>query len=137
MDGETDILGQIGGLGSVGGGEPRRSEYTGAKALMMAVLEDGIRDYCDATGRRGIEAKEWVQSHRRDAFSFIAICETLGLEPAAVRQALVRLRNRPAQVSRRLGEDVSKATSGGDVAIRRSPLVQERGRGSAARARQR
>src|SRR5436190_23198548 len=111
MNGDTDILGQVMGLGSVGGGEPRRGEHTGAKALMMAVLEDGIRDYCDAAGRPGIEAEEWVESNRRDAFSFNAICETLGLEPGAVRQALVRLRKHSPSPRRRVRGNVRKERS--------------------------
>jgi hypothetical protein len=98
------------GLGSLGGGEPGRSEHSGPKALLMAVLEDGIHDYCHATGRPRLEAKEWVESNRRDAFSFIAICETLGLEPAAVRQAL-RLKNQSVPRPRRLRADVSAERS--------------------------
>ncbi len=85
MDVDTDILSQVIALG---GGEPRRAEYTGTKALMLAVLEDAIHDYRSAIGRQQIEAEEWVRSDRRDVFSFIVICEMLGLEPAAVRRAL-------------------------------------------------
>ena len=102
MDGDTENLRQVIGQGSLGGGEPRRGEYTGTKALMIAVLEDGIRDYCSASGRPRIEAEEWVRSNRRDAFSFVVICETLGLEPGAVRQALVRLERQSALPSSRL-----------------------------------
>ena len=32
-------------LSSLGGGEPRSAQYTGTKALMLAVLEDGIRSF--------------------------------------------------------------------------------------------
>lgn len=86
----------------LGGGEPRCPEYTGTQALMTAVLEDGIRDYCGAPGRRGAEATDWVRSNRRGIFSFAVVCETLGLDPSAVRQALLRLKNASARPPRRI-----------------------------------
>jgi hypothetical protein len=92
---QGDILQEIIGHGLLAGGEPCRGEYTGIKALMLAVLEEGIRDYREATGRQSLEATEWVRSDRRDVFSFVVICETLGLEPTAVRAALARSRRRP------------------------------------------
>jgi hypothetical protein len=90
----------------LGAGEPRSSEYNGSKALMMAVLEGGIRDYCGAPGRRCREAEYWVQSGRREAFSFAVICETLELEPTAVRQALVRLKDQSGLPPGRIRPDV-------------------------------
>ena len=89
MDAVDDIVRHVIGLG---GGEPRCTEYTGTNALRMAVLEGGIRDYYGAAGLRCTEAKDWVRSNRRGAFSFTVLCETLGFEPTAVRQALVRLK---------------------------------------------
>ena len=100
MDSEDDLLRQLGTLGSLGGGEPRRSEYVGTKALMLAVLEEGIRNYCGPPGRVRMEAEAWVKSNRRSAFSFTVICEMLGFEPDAVRSALPRLQK---QSRRRLG----------------------------------
>ena len=79
MDDDEAGVRQLIGLG---GGEPRCSEYTGTKALMMAVLEGGIRDYCGAAGRRQTEAEYWVRSNRRGTFSFAVVCETLGLDPS-------------------------------------------------------
>jgi hypothetical protein len=87
MDTE-DLLHQIISSGAIGGGEPRVSDYTGTKALMLAVLEDGIRSYCQRAGRLRIEAETWVRSNQRAPFSFIMICEVLSLEPDAVRQAI-------------------------------------------------
>ena len=87
MDTE-DLLHQIISTGTLGGGEPRGSDFTGTKALMLAVLEDGIRAYCKRTGRLRREAETWVQSDQRVPFSFIMICEALSLDPAAVRQAM-------------------------------------------------
>src|SRR2546428_2040316 len=81
-------------LVSLGGGEARASqEYTGTKALMLAVLEDGINSYLHGKGRVRAEAEHWVMTVRRHSpFSFAVVCETLGLEPQAVRAALRRMR---------------------------------------------
>jgi hypothetical protein len=77
----------------IGGGESRSAPYTGTKALMLAVLEDAIRSYLSSETRARSEAEGWVTSRqRRSVFSFIVVCETLGLEPKAVRAALRRLR---------------------------------------------
>lgn len=97
-----DLLQQLISTGSVapiGGGEPRGAGYTGTKALMLAVLEDGIRTYCGPRGRARTEAEFWVDSNRRAPFSFAVVCETLGLEPEAVRAALPHLQ--PTAVPRR------------------------------------
>ena len=82
----------------VAGGEPRTAEYTGTKALMLAVLENGFRSYFSPKIRIRAEAERWVRSPQgRSPFSFTVVCETLGLEPDAVRSALRRLRaNQPA-----------------------------------------
>ena len=77
----------------IGGGESRSAPYTGTKALMLAVLEDAIRAYLSPEPRAHTEAEGWILSRqRRSVFSFIVVCETLGLEPKAVRDALRRLR---------------------------------------------
>jgi|SRR5579862_2170716 len=90
MAADTDILRHVIGRSQLAGEESRGSGLTGTKALMMAVLEDAIHDYRTATGRQRIEVDAWVRSEDRDVFSFVVICETLGLEPAAVRRALAR-----------------------------------------------
>jgi hypothetical protein len=75
----------------IGGGESRSAPYTGTKALMLAVLEDAIRSYLSAELRARSEAEGWVSSRqRRSVFSFIVVCETLGLEPKAVRGTATR-----------------------------------------------
>lgn len=77
----------------IGGGESRSAPYTGTKALMLAVLEDAIRSYLSHESRASAEAEGWVLSRqRRSVFSFVVVCETLGLEPKAVRTALRRMR---------------------------------------------
>lgn len=90
MDDDDADVGQLIGLG---GGESRCSHYTGTKALMLAVLEGGIRDYCGAPGPECTAAEYWVRSNRRGTFSFAVVCETLALDPAAVREALERLKH--------------------------------------------
>ena len=102
MEGDDDLLRQLSQLGSLGGGELRASEYVGTKALMLAVLEEGIRNYCGPLGRVRTEAEAWVRSNRRSAFSFTLICETLGLEPDAVRRALPRLQTHATPRPRRV-----------------------------------
>jgi hypothetical protein len=81
-------------LRSLGGGESRAThQYTGTKALMLAVLEDGIDSYVHGKGRTRDEAEHWITTPRRHSpFSFVVVCETLGLDPQAVREALRRIR---------------------------------------------
>lgn len=91
-------------LTSLGGGEPRTAQYTGTKALMLAILEDGIRSYLSPVGRIRSEAEFWVNARRqRSPFSFMVVCETLGLEPDAVRTALKRLRSKNVSPRRVIG----------------------------------
>ncbi len=79
----------------LGAGEPQQGEWTGTKALMLAVLEDGIRSYLNASGVKHEEAEHWVRSERqRSPFSFIVVCQALGLDPGAVRAALARMSER-------------------------------------------
>ena len=83
---ETDEFSDADRLQPVGGGESRSGQFTGTKALMLAVLEDGIRSYLG--GRRIVadEAEIWILSRRRSSpFCFDIVCETLGLNPDAVR----------------------------------------------------
>jgi hypothetical protein len=91
---------EIAGLVGVCGGEARRSPDLGTKGLMLAVLEEGIRDYLSA--REGVRARAeaWVRgAGPPSVFSFTVVCETLGLEPTSVRAALRRMRgaNSPAR----------------------------------------
>ena len=90
-------------LVSLGGGEPREAaSYTGTKALMLAVLEDGINSFLRGKGRARTEAEHWITTaRRRSPFSFEVVCETLGLDPQAVRHALHRMRETPAITAHR------------------------------------
>jgi hypothetical protein len=92
IDTDEDDL-DISGMRSVSGGESRSGQLTGTKALMLAVLEDGIRSYLRGSGLAARDAEYWINSQRRHSpFSFIVVCEILGLSPDAVRQTLERMR---------------------------------------------
>jgi len=108
-------------LASVGGGEPRTGQYTGTKALMLAILEDGIRSYLSPAARVRGEAEYWVSAPRqRSPFSFNVVCETLGLEPDAVRLALKRLRARNVSPRQAIGRNRPNVRRTGRIATRKS-----------------
>lgn len=91
-------------IGLVGGAAPRATNFSGTKGLLLAVLEDGIRSYLSAVPELRLEAEYWVNSARaRSPFCFVVICETLGLEPSAVRGALQRLRAQQGGARRAIG----------------------------------
>jgi hypothetical protein len=88
---EIDI--DMGQVQTIAGGEPREAEFSGTKALMLAVLEDGIRSYLSRAKGAADEAELWVNSgRRRSPFSFVVVCETLNLNPDAVRRVLREMR---------------------------------------------
>jgi hypothetical protein len=70
------------------------------KRLMLAVLEDAMRCYqAYAKSRNGahrrlfVEAEAWLMDRRADgAFSCPTICDTLGIDPACLREGLRRWR---------------------------------------------
>jgi len=75
------------------GGESRSGQLTGTKALMLAVLEDGIRSFLSGPVLISEEAEHWIRSPRNQSpFSFVVICETLGLDPEAVRARVRQLK---------------------------------------------
>ncbi len=73
------------------------NDPSGARALMMAILEDAI--LCIERGRRrrhattrrlAAEAETWVRSDSRDwLFSFASICDVLGFDVDALRGRLL------------------------------------------------
>jgi len=80
-------------LQTVTGGESRTGQLTGTKALMQAVLEDGIRSFLSSSRLLASEAEFWIYSRRRQSpFSFTVVCEILGLDPDAVRKILKRMK---------------------------------------------
>ena len=73
----------------------------GEKRLMLAVLTDAIdvflknRDRLDARAHRlYVETADWIRAEDADGlFSFVNICETLGLDPSCLRRGLLRAGN--------------------------------------------
>jgi hypothetical protein len=62
---------------------------------MLAVLEDAIRAFLSKEKLAREEAESWIFGpHPRSVFSFAVVCETLGLEPKAVRVAMRRMIDR-------------------------------------------
>ena len=109
------------GLGSLGGAEPSAGPYTGIKALMLAVLDNGIASYFSSTARIRAEAEYWISaSGRRSPFSFTVVCETLRLEPDAVRAALKRLRDRDAGPIRAVGRRRQNVRRAGRLAVQKT-----------------
>ena len=93
VDSDDDDLNLL-RLQPVTGGESRSGQLTGTKALMLAVLEDGIRSYLSGSKIIANEAEFWIYSHRRQSpFSFVVVCEMLGLDPDAVRKTLKRMKD--------------------------------------------
>ena len=76
----------------------RRIPLEPEKALMLAVLEDGVRSFQEnifaETGKKRAlldEARQWLFNDEFDhVFSFTSICSTLGLNPGYVRRGLKR-----------------------------------------------
>ena len=92
-DFESDGL-DLRNLRGIGGGEPNRGQFNGVRALMLAVLEDAIRCYLEGRRMEEMEAEIWTLSRERSSpFAFEVVCETLGLDAAAVRGALRRMKN--------------------------------------------
>ena len=75
---------------------PGEGQLPGEKRLMLAVLEDAVhvvakyRTCTDARGRRLFaETVEWILADDFvSAFSFVNVCETLGLSPSCLRRGL-------------------------------------------------
>ena len=78
-------------------GARRDSQASGEKALMLAVLEDGIRCFQEhlrnpRSNPRLLsqQAEAWIRAVDYEwPFSFNNVCETLGIEPGALRRALL------------------------------------------------
>lgn len=86
---EIDLL----STSNLAGGDPDHGPLTGTRALMLAVLEDAIRCYLDGRGRVCEEAERWIKANWRGSpFCFVIVCETLRLDPQAVRAMLERIR---------------------------------------------
>ena len=61
---------------------------------MLAVLEDAVRAYLGGSRLLVQEAECWISSARRESpFAFVVVCETLGLDPAAVGKTLQHMKS--------------------------------------------
>ena len=84
--------------GQIPGGQRLDGETSGARALLLAILEDAAR--CIARGRtrrrrrdrtRGSEAEAWVRSDDRAwPFSFANISDELGVDTDGLREHLLQ-----------------------------------------------
>jgi len=77
------------------GVKQQQPDQEALRALMLAVLEDGIacfQGYYFQPSRTNDklfqEAEEWINSEDEGVFSFNNICETLGLHPGQLRKGL-------------------------------------------------
>ncbi len=73
------------------------AEHQAERDLVLAVLEDGIacfQGYFSKPSRTNeqlfLETEEWISSNDDGVFSFNNVCETLGLDPNALRTGLRR-----------------------------------------------
>lgn len=70
---------------------------SGEKRLLLAVLERAISDLCNirpsqSSVRDRVEARQWVESRDESSpYSFIRICEALGLDPDVLRRGILML----------------------------------------------
>ncbi len=70
---------------------------SGEKKLLLAVLERAISDLCSPCSSQSSlrdreEARRWFESRDdSSAYSFVRICETLGLDPDALRKGILAL----------------------------------------------
>jgi hypothetical protein len=89
---------------------------------MLAVLENAVHNLKSSKSIVRAEAEHWITSReRRYVFSFAVICETLGLEPSAVRRSVIGL--------------VDKTPTGRRLLKRSRPNVRHSGALQLARAR--
>lgn len=79
----------------VHGVKQQQPDQEALRALMLAVLEDGIACFqgrffkpSRTNDKLFQEAEEWIYSEDEGVFSFNTICETLGLDPARLRKGL-------------------------------------------------
>lgn len=88
----NELVLQIRADGSVGTQDNSKKgleHLSGIRALMLAVLEDGIGAYLRGGKLARAEAENWIFSpSTRSPFAFVAICEIFSLDPSATRAAL-------------------------------------------------
>jgi len=108
------------------------------RRLMLAVLEEAVNDHqrhvvaSGTAGRRLFcEAHAWIASHDTQwPYSFVNICEALGLDPGALRAGLRRWGDRQRDRTR-LGEPLVR------IQLRRVAGMRSKATGRTARGRRR
>lgn len=118
-DGDSNLISEL-LRSSIGGGTSTTSDHTGTKALMLAILEDGLRALLDTNQRVSEEAARWMSS-RRDTwvFSFATVCQTLGLDPDAVRVAAQRMKDGNLTARQVIGRNRPNSRRGGRMSMGR------------------
>jgi hypothetical protein len=94
----------------------RKFHLNPEQVLMLAVMEDAIicfQDHVTATCKRKLllhlEAEQWILDEDRSyLFSFENICDSLGLEPAYLRQGLARWKEAALEKGSRLEKSVNR-----------------------------
>lgn len=114
-------------------------DTSGARALMLAILEDAAR--CIERGRRrrhprtrqlAAEAETWVRSDCREwLFSFATICDVLGIDPDALRVRLLTHVDRSASGGRAARPEADAPSTRSGVVVQMLP-EREGARGSIA-----
>lgn len=85
-------------LSLVGVEQDRTATEVGTRALLLAILDDGIQSFLSPVKQIRTEAELWVGSRRHSSpFSFRVVCQSLNLEPATVRKTLQRMRAQHVQ----------------------------------------
>ena len=108
-DFSDDILTQISSMPlgiHAASNQNRRMEVMGEFILVQAILREAIRTYQKYAVKKGTRAtrlfrdvNEWFSSDDRQwFFSFVNVCDTLGLEPTYIRTGLKLWRERKLQV---------------------------------------
>jgi hypothetical protein len=85
----------------------RKTHFQPEKKLMWALLQDAVNSYRDNLFSRHrkkkrifLETEQWILAANTDwIFSFDSVCEALELNPAYVRQGLLRWKERSQKAS--------------------------------------
>jgi hypothetical protein len=70
-------------------------QITPERELLIAILDRAVLDFSGREGELHEKAKEWIfgeEEYENTIFSFQAICEHLGLNPAALRRKILDLK---------------------------------------------
>lgn len=114
---------------NLAGGERREGTATGVRALLLAILEDGIRCYLSPRAKLAYEAERWVEGRGKPAaIPFALICASFGLEVSSAQRALraMRASGQPSRQLRRVRPNV-RHTPRVALRARRGPRVVRRG----------